>query len=603
MRLATITNWAYGITVALTAAAGAAMLAAASAETAERVAVEQRFELDQLTHQVDVELFALTNDARQYVLGGDRANLIAYHDRAAQLDRQAKQLAALRDAGARPDELELLQSALGWEALLRDDQQAAVKAYQAGRVEEARKMLFGPAYERALERVRTSLEYFDRQLAARTTREVTTARRTDQVWRTITQILLAVTALLFLAVLYFVFVRRVLRPVVTLSDVVTRMAGQDYSVEPPEYDRIDEIGDMAHAIQTFRETGLARQRLERERRNDIAMRDVISSMIQRMQACDDMSEIAEVVRCFAPKVAPDVAGRLYLYEQERDDMVELCSWNDPTLSVPQFAPNECWALRRGTMNRPAMNRSDIPCPHLGLANENERPPTICLPLTAQREIVGLLFFERLDNIHSPPPPPAYLEMVAENVALALANLRLRETLRALAMTDPLTGLPNRRHLDAVIESRIRDRQSPDRPTSCIMIDIDHFKDFNDRYGHETGDMVLKQVARALEGATRENGQAFRYGGEEFLLLLPGFGADQAGERAETIRERVAALDIVYDGKSIGPVTISLGVATTPTHVPAAKLVRTSDAALYRAKGQGRNCVVVATERRKDGDAA
>ena len=122
--------------------------------------------------------------------------------------------------------------------------------------------------------------------------------------------MVGLTALLFLFVLGFILKHRVLRPVVRLSDVVHRLASQDYAVETPNFNQIDEIGDMAQAIRIFRENGLARQRLERERDANWAIRELLARMTQRLQGCENFTDVINVAELFAPNIAPGVAGRL-----------------------------------------------------------------------------------------------------------------------------------------------------------------------------------------------------------------------------------------------------------------------------------------------------
>jgi diguanylate cyclase (GGDEF)-like protein len=166
----------------------------------------------------------------------------------------------------------------------------------------------------------------------------------------------------------------------------------------------------------------------------------------------------------------------------------------------------------------------------------------------------------------------------------------------MALIDSLTGLSNRHQLDTVLHAELHEAERNGRSLSCLMLDIDHFKSINDDYGHDAGDAVLRGVGEVLNHAVREQGVAFRHGGEEFLLLMPGFSIKAATARAEMIRERIAALRIRYDGRDIGPVTCSIGIAAFPEHGGAGRLVQTADAALLRAKKQGRDRIVIATAR-------
>jgi len=591
MRLATITNWAYGATVALTLVSAAAMLLASSAQQRERDAVAERYALDSATSHVDEDVDTLSGLARQYAVSGDPADLIAYQREAGSLQAVEQRTAHIRDAGAGPEELRELHEAMRWADALQVQQRAAIAARRDGDRTAAITILFAPEYEREFDRIRASVDHFQDRIDQRTANALDAATSTSRTWRGISEGVLAATGLLFLAVLYFVFRRRVLRPVVKLSDVVTRLAAQDYDAEPPRYEQIDEIGDMAQALRVFRDNGLARQRLEQERDADRVLRDLLSRMTQRMQGCDNVADLERVIRRFVPEIVPQLAGRLYLLDRERNALVEACSWLDPCFSVPEFAPTACWALRRGSEHRATGKAIDVPCAHVAPGGDIA-PESICLPLAAQGGTLGLLYFELLPGAALADVPDAHLKMLAENIGLALDNLQLRDALRALAMADPLTTLANRRHLEAVLETL---SVTPERPASCIMIDIDHFKRFNDEYGHEAGDIVLRAVGKALRHAVREGDLAFRYGGEEFLLLLGGMHVDQAVARAEQLRAHIAGLRVRFAGRDLGPITVSAGLANAPDHCQPDQLIQFADAALLAAKRAGRDRVVVAPE--------
>ncbi|WP_340266757.1 diguanylate cyclase [Sphingobium mellinum] len=595
MRLSTITNWAYGGTLLLTMASGTTMLMASSAEQAERQAVEQRAVFDQATEAVEQDAYRQTEEARAFAISGDPTHVVAYRREKASLRTVEERIAHLRDVGANQAELDALRQALIWADALTDDHEAAIRATQKGDSGAARAILFGDEYGRELDRIAAQVGKFQYMLDQRA--EATVARATTRAreWRSMSEIMLGMTALLFLCVLYFILKQRILRPVVRLSDVVTRLAAQDFAAVPPDFQHVDEIGDMAQAIRIFRENGLERQRLEQERDADRLMRDLLSRMTQRLQGCDSITDLVEVVRRFAPEIAPNFPGRLYILDARRNGMRQACEWLSPSGSVSEFPPSSCWALRRGQTHRPAGAMVDIPCEHLA---GKTLLPTICVPLTAQGESIGLLYFEEPQSM----PAEAivrieiYLEMLAENIGLALANLRLRDALREMAMADALTGLANRRRFDAAIEEEIASCERARSPLACLMIDIDHFKRFNDAHGHDAGDAVLRAVGSVLNDSLREDGCAFRLGGEEFVLLMPGFTLDQALARAVQIQERIRQLRVEHHHRELGPVTASFGLAAFPDHGEAKVLVQTADAALLRAKAQGRDQIVVATAR-------
>ncbi|MBQ5208343.1 HAMP domain-containing protein, partial [Klebsiella pneumoniae] len=196
-----------------------------------------------------------------------------------------QRLAGLKDNGASREELALLQDGLQIAAELQNEQQAALAHVAHGDAPAAIAVLYGNAYETELERMQTQIDRFRQMLENRAAVAIDQATDRSRIWRTLSEIMVGLTALMFLFVLGFILKRRVLYPVVRLSDVVQRLASQDYAVETPQFTQVDEIGDMAQAIRIFRENGLARQQLERQRDADWAIRELLARMTQRLQGC------------------------------------------------------------------------------------------------------------------------------------------------------------------------------------------------------------------------------------------------------------------------------------------------------------------------------
>ncbi len=247
--------------------------------------------------------------------------------------------------------------------------------------------------------------------------------------------------------------------------------------------------------------------------------------------------------------------------------------------------------------------------------QQQRPRAVmCLPVRHGGSIAGILYFEnRLADASFTGERVAFLRMLGVQAMISIASARLHDSLEqrvaertaqledanrklaTLSTTDGLTGLANRRHFDDVLRTECARTTRDGQPLAVIMLDVDHFKRFNDHYGHQAGDTCLIRVAQALAGATRRASDlTARYGGEEFSIVLPNTGAGEAQRIGEALRLAIAGLRIDHAGADAGQVTISVGIAVhaPPGAVDPDTLLRQADAALYRAKDAGRNCVAV-----------
>nr|WP_223239650.1 diguanylate cyclase [Enterobacter bugandensis] len=562
------------------------MLMASGADNAERQAIEQRQRFDELTENIETDAWIQSDLARLYVIKKNPQILDEYNASEQKLKSIELKLEKLQDTGASDDELALLHDGLKIIDALQDEQQAALTSVARGEDAQAVALLYGMPYEQELERAQTQIDRFRQILDKRVIATVREATKKSKALRTASEVMVGLTALLFLFVLGFILKRRVLRPVVRLSDVVHRLASQDFAVETPNFNQIDEIGDMAQAIRIFRENGLARQRLEKERDADWAIRELLARMTQRLQGCENFDDVINVAELFAPNIAPGIAGRLYVFDRDPWQMRCVAQWLSPADDEATFHPDACWAVRRGQSHPPVNGEPDVACYHLP---ESQAESALCVPLIAQGEAIGLLSFQNITPENA--PARAYLELMAEALGLALANQRLRDALLEKALFDPLTGLRNRHHLEDTLHTQMTQAMRNGEPLSCMMIDIDHFKSINDRFGHEAGDQVIKNVATIVQRAAHDGGLAFRYGGEEFLVLLPGAGEAEAHACAQKIYNGVHALSLRYGLTEIGPVDVSIGIASYPEHAQSDNLLRAADVALYRAKELGRSRIV------------
>jgi diguanylate cyclase (GGDEF)-like protein len=226
------------------------------------------------------------------------------------------------------------------------------------------------------------------------------------------------------------------------------------------------------------------------------------------------------------------------------------------------------------------------------ATEGGAPP-LTIPLAAGSNTDALLVLHPQRGRGFDDEAVELAEWLAGRASIALQNAHLHSVTRQLATTDELTQLANRRQFDAALAAEVLRAERFRDPVAVVVADLDNFKEINDRFGHDVGDLVLRAFAAAIRANVRDVDLPARYGGEEFTVLLPATDADGGCQLAE--RLRLAVEELTVDSGGAGPVAVrsSFGVASYPAEPSAAALMRAADRALYRAKASGKNTVVVA----------
>ncbi len=291
-----------------------------------------------------------------------------------------------------------------------------------------------------------------------------------------------------------------------------------------------------------------------------------------------------------------------MFNESRNLIEPFVDWGDDVGIEGVFRPDDCWALSKSKPHMELTDGNDSICPNFANCTHTRY---VCVPMMAYAEVIGNMHFvlqydlcdeqnreakQRLDEMRQ------LALMASDRIALALANLKLRATLQYQSTRDPMTQLYNRRYLSEVLERKISRSERSKTPLTVLMIDIDHFKRYNDTYGHEAGDLLLREFGALLRQMVRGSDIACRYGGEEFVLVMPEATAAQASEKADEIRRCLANLKVDYQGQTLGQVTVSIGISEYAVDGRlATELLSASDRALYQAKASGRNCVVRATE--------
>lgn len=324
-------------------------------------------------------------------------------------------------------------------------------------------------------------------------------------------------------------------------------------------------------------------------------RHQMSRYVGLLQSCDTVPEIMHVSISVLQTLLPGVSGHCYLLRASQNFYASTAVFGDAVVSsTDSLVASQCWALRRGQPYHLPAGDPGLRCGHVDAEATLDDVSTLCVPLIAHGGTIGLLHVSgprRGENDNDFD----LVNQIAEQLSLAIANQQLRDTLRIQSLRDPLTGLFNRRYLE---ESFAREMQRCERrglPLSVLMLDVDHFKRFNDTHGHAAGDALLALVGRLIQSSVRADDIACRYGGEEFLVVMPELDASAACARAEDIRRAVGTATVQHAGRVLGPVTISVGVATFPDDGITPELVQQiADATLYRAKAEGRDRVLHAS---------
>jgi len=285
------------------------------------------------------------------------------------------------------------------------------------------------------------------------------------------------------------------------------------------------------------------------------------------------------------------AGFLAMLHPRDQVLVTVAHWGVEAAAPHPFALGDCWGMRRGQPH-------EVVDPHVGLVCRHFATPpasgSLCVPLTVQGEALGLLCLLGSAEAASRRPSTERLAVaMGEGIKLSLSNLRLRERLREQATLDVLTGLHNRRYLDETLARELHAAVRRKSPMCVAMLDLDHFKHFNDTFGHEAGDTLLREMGHLLRDNLRKSDISCRYGGEEFVLVLPDSSLDATKQRVEQLRAMVKQLDLRHGDRPLGRITVSCGIAQANPHGGTPReLLRAVDEALYAAKLAGRDCVVL-----------
>ncbi|WNC71034.1 sensor domain-containing diguanylate cyclase [Thalassotalea psychrophila] len=311
--------------------------------------------------------------------------------------------------------------------------------------------------------------------------------------------------------------------------------------------------------------------------------ELLNQLANYLAACKSFDEAEKIITNLVPKIIGDVSGSLSIIKDSRNLVEPKINWSKGNNAQVPFAPSECWALRKGHYHLTTESDITIRCEHTA----EEQDQMLCIPLSAHGNTIGVVHFDIQGKLSD--DRMMLVKSVVEHLGLAMANLKLQYQLRSQALKDPLTGLFNRRFLDENLELEISRANRHGKSLSLLMVDFDHFKRFNDNFGHDAGDYVLKEISTLLDKNTRKENSVCRVGGEEIAILLPETSKEDAALLADKLCSLVRKLHLKHRGQSLGKLSISIGISSFPDDADTAfDLYKHADSCLYKAKANGRD---------------
>ncbi|RPE81319.1 diguanylate cyclase [Vulcaniibacterium tengchongense] len=555
---------AFVLAVALLGAVGLAMVLSIREFTRKTDRVEHSYQVMAAAEAVRSAVRSVESDARGFRLSNRSADVAQFMATTPQVHAHAAELVALtRDNPAQNERSRRLQGLAAQR--LRSLQRLVEAPVQADA--NARLTVFGGGYE-LMQRINALTDEIlieERELLRQ--RNAAAAEQAN--------------------LLTAIVVAGIVLPLVLLGALMWGLARENRRSAALEREARKTLRELAESLEQ-------RGRLSEQRR----LLGVYAGLLQSSQTLDEA--MAVTVRTLT-ELLPGAGGRCYVLRASQNQAETAARFGAEVVpSDDPLHPDSCWALRRGQPHHSGPGAGHVRCRHLAPAGEADDAWSLCVPLMAQGTSLGLLY---LSGPAQCGIEAAVAESVGEQLSLAMLNLQLRETLRVQSLRDALTGLFNRRYLEENLQRELLRCERRGLPLSVIMLDVDHFKRFNDQHGHTAGDALLARIGQTLQALVRGEDIACRYGGEEFAIVLPETGRAEALQRAEEIRRAIAATTVLHLRRTLGPTTASLGVAVFPGDGDApAALIECADAALYRAKAAGRDRVVEAAALQREAQA-
>ena len=316
---------------------------------------------------------------------------------------------------------------------------------------------------------------------------------------------------------------------------------------------------------------------------------LIQTMSTMLNSVDGFDDAARVLRTIIPRLLPSLSGAVFLIKEDKT-LKELAHWGEDWTSEIATISTQCWQDSHVNITNDANVEKLNVCSSAKCAINQH---AMNVNLVDEKGMIGTLHFIRQEQVIS-EELRLVITNLAEQISFAFSNLRLKDELRNQAIRDPLTNLYNRRFMMEAFEPALHRAERHENHLAVLMIDLDHFKLFNDKFGHEVGDFVLRSIAEKLNDNLRLEDIACRYGGEEFIVICPDSNLRDTFVLAEKLIACINELNLSYKGQNLGKITLSIGASIFPNHaLSTQQLIIQADKALYAAKSRGRNCAVMA----------
>nr|WP_242054820.1 diguanylate cyclase [Nostoc flagelliforme] len=346
--------------------------------------------------------------------------------------------------------------------------------------------------------------------------------------------------------------------------------------------------DITESIEAQRSlTDLNRQLAEKALELEEKKQELIylSDMADMLYSCESEDEVYQVVALTCSKLFPNMSGCICIISNSKNYVQMNSSWGEERTTKEIFSQSECWALRRDKLNLFSPRNSGLVCNHLIHPVSGTH---LCIPLFGEGEIVGILHIYALEEIS--PEEQQIAEIIARTLGFTLNNISIKQRLTYESLRDGMTQLFNQNYMETITEQRLAEADRSGQPVSIIFLDIDNFKSYNSRYGHVTANIVLKGLAKLLLTSIRSFDIACRWGGEEFVILMPNMTLENLRKRVEEIRLDVEKMQLKDGDQILEGITASFGIAVSEPGITVKDLLNRANQAMLEAKQTGKNRV-------------